>query len=513
MYQEKIIKGLIEIVGENWISNDPAILVCYSRDQSLEISGSPDIVVLPKDTEEVSRVLRFANNNKVPVVPWSTGVNSAGGCIPQCGGIILDLKRMDKILEIDEINMVARIQPGVCFGRIQIEALKKGLRVINPTAPASASCLVNFLDKGIGLASNRWGVGTDHIINMKLVLNDGEIINTSSRMWSEQCKILAPVLGIDIEGIFHASMGIFGICTEMTIKLYPVPKLDGILILSYKKDNYELTVEFMREVVKEPSVIELFMWQDIYLATGVGSSNEEALKVLELFRSISPQTEFGDALIICFGGNNEREFEFNKKRLINICNKFIEKYGENNIMLSDEKMIQFFNKILNMPLALRIIIESVRIQRIRGSFFINWFNTKLDHCGKIVKEFKRITTKNLRSLVPEHRISIKKFPDDLVTVYIQPLEFARSVMLECDFFPDQADPENIKKSLTNAKEVIEMTLKNGGFYDRPYGGINSGFGATQTPRLGTYYELLKELKQLLDPNNILNPGRLALPIN
>ncbi len=513
MDKEKIILFLEEIVGERWVTDDPSVLICYARDQSLEISKAPEFVVLPESTEEISQILKFSQENKISVVPWSAGVNSGGGCIPQRGGIILDLKRMDKILDIDIENMTATIQPGVNFGRIQVEALKHGLRVINPTAPASASCLANFLDKGIGMASNKYGVGTDHIVNMKLVLPNGEILNTSSEMSNGNAKILAPPLGIDISGIFHASMGVFGICTEMIIKLYTVPKIDGLILLAYKKDKYDYTEEIMRELVKEESVIELFMWQDVYLVTGIAPTNQAADRMLDVIGMLNHKGEIGDILFIGYGGNDEEEFAFHKKRLTKICEGFVQKYGEEEIMLNDEQFTKFFENVIKMPLSFRIIRESPKIERIRGSFFINWFNTDLTKCGEIVREYKRLTTLNMSALIPKDKHELTYFPDDLVTIYVQPLEYGRTAMLECDFFPDQADPESMKRSIKNAFDVIKMTLDHDGQYDRPYGGVESGFGGLQTPRLGTYYILLKELKNLIDPNNIMNPGRLALPVD
>lgn len=509
----KVISKLKEIGGEQFVSDDPAILICYSRDQSLEISKSPEYIVLPENTEQISQILSFAQKNGVAVVPWSTGVNSAGGCIPQRGGIILDLKRMDKILDIDEENMTATIQPGVTFGRLQVELLKRNLRVINPTAPASASCLANFLDKGIGMASNRYGVGTDHIVNMQMVLPDGTLINTGSRLWSNNSKIVAPSFGVDLSGIFHASMGIFGICTEMTVKTYPIPKFDGMLIISFTKDDYDITEELFRALVREKCVIELFLFQDTYLATGVAPTNAGARRILAAFESMDNSKQFGNFVFVCFGGQTKEELEFQRQILSGIAETVQKKHGEDEIQLSDEKFTEFFKNMSRMPLAFRIIRESPRIERIRGTFFINWFNTSLENVGKMVSKYKRLTTQNMKGLVPKDREDLKYFPDDLVTIYVQPLEYGRTAMLECDFFPDQADPESIKRSLKNAVDVMTMTLNQGGQYDRPYGGVNSGFGWLQTPRLGTYYVLLKSLKKLLDPNNIMNPGRLALPVD
>ncbi len=136
VYRE-LLEQLKKIVGDEWACDDPAVLIGYSRDQSLEIARNPNIVVLPETTEQVSRIVKLANRYRVAVTPWSTGANTAGGCIPQRGGILLDMRRMDKILDIDEENMSVRIQPGVTFGKVYVEAEKLGLRNICPSAPAS----------------------------------------------------------------------------------------------------------------------------------------------------------------------------------------------------------------------------------------------------------------------------------------------------------------------------------------------------------------------------------------
>jgi FAD/FMN-containing dehydrogenase len=512
MNGQDIVNSLKKIVGDQYVSDEPEILICYSRDQSLETSKSPEYVALPENTEQVSEILSLAQKNGIAVVPWSTGVNSAGGCIPQRGGIILDMKRMDRILDIDEENMTATVQPAVNFGRIQIETLKKGLRVINPTAPASASCLANFLDKGIGMTSNKYGVGSDHIVNMKVVLPDGSVINTGSRMWSEDNKIYSPPLGVDLAGIFHASMGIFGICAEMTIKLYPIPNHDGIMLIGYEKDDWEITEDILREFAKEKYVIELFVWQFAYLATGVAPNNFGANQLMEVFTKLGVPANFGNILVLFYSGFTEDELLFHQDLLTKMAEKFQMKYGVDKLKLLEDALVTFVKNQINIPMAFRIVRESPKIERIRGTFFINWFNTTLDKVGDVVSEYQRLTSLNMQGLVKGARKDLTYFPDDLTTIYVQPLEYGRTAMLECDFFPDQADPESMKRSLKNAVDVIKMTLDHEGQYDRPYGGVDSGFGALQTPRLGTYYLLLQDLKKLLDPNNIMNPGRLALPV-
>ena len=183
--------------------------------------------MLPDSTEQVSDVLALANRHGVPVTPWSTGGNTGGGCIPQRGGIICDMRRMDRVFEIDEENMSVRIQPGATFGKVYVEAEKRGLRNVCPSAPASVSMLANYLDKGVFQLSNKYGVGTDSILGMVMVLPDGGIIRTGCLFQDDYGSICVEGPGPDISGMFHASMGIFGICTEMVAQLYPLPAVRG----------------------------------------------------------------------------------------------------------------------------------------------------------------------------------------------------------------------------------------------------------------------------------------------
>ena len=491
---EEALAGLKAIVGEEWVSNDPAILIGYSRDQSLEIAHKPNLVVLPESTEQVSEVIRLANRYGMAVTPWSTGGNTGGGCIPQRGGILLDLRRMDRILELDPLNMTVRIQPNVTFGKCYVEAEKHGLRNANPSAPASVSMLANYLDKGVFQVSNRYGVGTDSILGMTVVLADGSVVRTGCDAYPGVGHVCAEGPGPDLGGIFHASMGIFGVVTEMVCQLYPIPRCEDVQSCEFEEEDMEGPAAYLRELAREDCAIETILFGDGYLALGV-SENQDAAEVL---RPSLPRHN----CIAFIGGEDQEEVDIRRRQLLRIA-------ARTGATPSAEALHEMLKDLLPWRRVFKIIQVTPRIERFSGMFELFWFNIEMDKAGEVHRRFTQLARRNFKDT--DESKSELPFPPEEVTFYLQPLEFGRTGMLELDAFPNQAEPEGVKRGLKMAAEAIPLILDCGGLFDRPYGGVNSGFGWAQTPRLGTYYELLKQFKATLDPRNIMNPGRLALP--
>jgi glycolate oxidase len=132
-------ENLLEIVGRENFSDTPEVLKSYSKDFSLVPSGMPNYVVKPKEASEVQKVIQFANEHLIPVVPISSGVHFQRATIPKQGGVVLDLTRMNRILEIDEFNRRVRIEAGVTWGQLTEELEKRGLRMIMGDARAFSS--------------------------------------------------------------------------------------------------------------------------------------------------------------------------------------------------------------------------------------------------------------------------------------------------------------------------------------------------------------------------------------
>jgi len=227
-----IYQALADVVGTDSISDDPAICQAYSKDASLtslhrkhkrDSSAVPGLVALPENTREVQGVLRICNRHKIPVVTINTGANMCGLCVPELkNSLVLDLKRLDKILDIDEKNMTAVVQPHVNFPRLQAETMKKGLwNGGTPLAPGIVGVLSNMMFNGIWQSALAYGQAMRSLINMKIVLPNGDIIHTGSRTLPGAGDFWWSGPGPCLKGIFEFThYGALGVVTEATIKLH-----------------------------------------------------------------------------------------------------------------------------------------------------------------------------------------------------------------------------------------------------------------------------------------------------
>jgi FAD/FMN-containing dehydrogenase len=495
---EQVMGLLKEVVGEEWISNDPAILIGYSKDNSFETAKKPHVVVLPENTEQVQQIVRVAGRFGMAVTPASTAINCAGGCIPQRGGILLDLRRMDRILEIDAENMTITIEPAVRFGVAQNLLRQQGLYAINPSGPHTAGVATNHMDKGIGMPANKFGVGPDHIVSMTFVMPDGEIVKTGSGALPGAEKVCVEGPGPDMSGLFHSSMGIFGVMTEMTTQVYEWPNVEVLKVATFETEDLNPVMEFFYDVTREDFVNECSHLQDAYFSWFATQDSEVAASIVDYI----PRN---DAIVI-LGGENEEEARLKEEQFLRLVER-------NGYELMEDSIVDMLSEMIgDICYETKVLQSTMRVTRFFGSFQVVWFNTNLDRVADLHKKYQRLADKHFRD--NDWRNWDKPFPPTEVTVYSQPLEFGRSVMLELDFFISFDDSESVKRGLAFGYDAINMVLDDGGLFDRPYGGHGSfSFGTLQTPRLGTYAELLAELKRDIDPRNIMAPGRLSLPVN
>jgi glycolate oxidase len=215
---KKILPG--EIVLE------PQILTKYAGDKWFA-THQPDAVALPRSTHSVSKILRFANENKIPVTPRGAGHGYVGGCVPVRGGIVLSLERMNRILEINAKDFVAVVQPAVITADLQTAVEKRGL--CYPPDPASRAD--NFI--GGNIATNaggprclKYGVTRDYVLGLEVVLADGTIIRPGGRTHKNKT-------GFDFTRLFTGSEGLLGVITEATLKLIPLPPFRATMAIGF----------------------------------------------------------------------------------------------------------------------------------------------------------------------------------------------------------------------------------------------------------------------------------------
>ena len=233
-----ILKSLIDIVGEKGVSNAPEELWFYSRDPGVLAPHKPDYVVAPKTTAEVQKIVQLAGRENIPVVPMGNGMSLAGLVIPLKGGIVLDMKRMNKILEVNHMARYVVVEGGTSQGALKAYLLKNHptLRHSIPDAPATTTIAANVSLHGQGRLTNQYGFNSDMVTGLEVVLPTGEICRIGSPSIGPYWISKGPTLP-DLSGLFLGWLGCTGIITKVGMKLYPNKKIrDAELFVTDRVD-------------------------------------------------------------------------------------------------------------------------------------------------------------------------------------------------------------------------------------------------------------------------------------
>jgi glycolate oxidase len=217
MIKESLISEFQKIVGKDNVLTSPEALKAYSYDGTSNWVREPDVVVFPTSTKEISDIMKIANAEKIPVTPRGGGTNVSGGSVPWLGGIVLCTTKMNKILKVDKENLTATVEPGVVLQDLTLRLAKDGL--FFPPDPQSflgATLGGIIAENAGGPACVKYGVTKQYILGIEVVLPTGEIVNLGGRT-------LKNVVGYDLLHIFISSEGTLGVITKAELKLNPIP--------------------------------------------------------------------------------------------------------------------------------------------------------------------------------------------------------------------------------------------------------------------------------------------------
>jgi len=252
MISEQDFLTLLQILGAENISTRTADLEAHAIDESWFDPHPADVIVWPSSTEQVSAVVRYANERAIPVVPWSGGSSLEGNPVPIYGGILMAMYRMKAILELREQDLQVVVQPGIVYDDLNNQLGKKGL--FFPPAPGSSDVATiggMVSNNSSGMRAVKYGVTRNYVLKLKVVLADGSIITIGSNAKKTSS-------GYDLIGLFVGSEGTLGIVTEITLRLIGLPEKIAAVVASF--ESLRNATEVVYDSISgglDPSAIEI----------------------------------------------------------------------------------------------------------------------------------------------------------------------------------------------------------------------------------------------------------------
>lgn len=253
-----IRKKLVEILGKDKVLTEELDLMYYSYDSSFHTKlkpSNPTAVVLPTSTEEVQKVVKFAYDNSINIIPRGAGTGETGGCIATEGGIVFDLCNFDEIVDIDTKNMQVVVRPGIIHAELNRQLAKHNL-FFPPDPGSSQMCTVGGMvaNNASGLRAVKYGCTEQYILGLEVVMPNGEIITTGG----VKSKAIKNVSGLNLTKLFVGSEGILGIITKIRLRCWPKPRARGIAMAVFDKlDDAPETVLEVYQAGILPSGIEI----------------------------------------------------------------------------------------------------------------------------------------------------------------------------------------------------------------------------------------------------------------
>jgi FAD/FMN-containing dehydrogenase len=477
------------IVGRDNVLDDAAVLEEHSGDLSFAPHVRPWCVAKPETTAQVQELVKWANATSTPLVPVSSGApHFRGDTVPSAGGaVIVDLSGMKKIRHIDAINWVAMVEPGVTYGQLQTELQKAGLTAYLPLAPrASKSVVGAMLEREPITTPNYHWDALDPLLCAEIVLGTGDMIRTGEaagpdtveEQWEIGKAQMAPSGPgqYDQNRLISGAQGTIGVVTWATLKCRPLaeqtraflvasPALEPLLELSYQLNAARLgyhsfivnSLNLACLVAQDPAEIArlaaaLPRWLLMFSIEGAGPLASDKVEYQE--------ADFKD-LVVANGLEAAEALE--------------------GIKAAD----------------LRVALQAPSQEpywklRAKGGVQELFFLTTLDQTPRFVE-----TIDNLAAA--------KAFPAGDVGVYLQMTAQGTSCHCEFDFYFDPAKAAAVAKAGEIAARAAEDVLRAGAFFSRPYGDwATMAYGQAATTTI-----LHRKVKNIFDPGNVLNPGKLC----
>lgn len=477
---------LVKIVGKSNVSDAAKDLVGYSRDLSLYPPGLPEVIVRPDTSEQISQVIRWANGKSVPIVPVSSRTHFRGCTIPKQGGVILDMARMNRVLEIDKYNRKVRIEAGVTWKQLTEELDKEDMRVIMPLLPhPSRSVLTDWLEREVP-TNTVYDYG-EPMQGLEVVWPNGDLFRAGSASVNgypdSKAKGTNPSgPGLDFYRFLQGAQGTMGVVTWTNLKIESKPKIDKVLFGAI--DDVTRAQSFLYRILPRRIGQEVLLLNNVDFATILADKWPDDFQHL---RATLPAW----TLIIVISGLVRRPEEKIAYEM--------EFLGE--VMRNEFKDIALTDNLPGLPGIGKKVLSLLRAPWQKEIYWKNQWKGGEQSLFFIAKP----SDTPLYVSVVEEMAAAHGYPLENLGMYIQPIEHNRACHMEFNFFydPESAAEKALIKSLNRA--AAKELLNAGAFFTRPYGDL----AAINYERAAGYTAALKRVKKIFDPNNIMNPGNLC----
>lgn len=460
----EILEELRAIAGNDAVLTDPPSLESCGRDETEDLFFSPEVVIRPSTTDQVGRILRLASREKIPVTPRGGGTGLSGGALPVHGGIVLSMERFNRILEIDETNLQAVVEPGVITEIFQRTVEEKGLYYPpDPASRGSSQLGGNLAECAGGPHAVKYGVTRDYVLGLEAVLPTGELLRTGAR-------VLKNATGYPLTQLLIGSEGTLAVITRIILRLIPLPRYRKVLLAAFptlEQATRSVASLFRRGVT--PATCEFL--------------ERAAVEVAEQrLGKKFPNGQAAAQLIIEVDGNYEPALT----EEIQVIAGAVEEVGATDILLAEE------------PAKIREVWDLRR---------------GIGEAVKGISTYREEDTVVPRSKLPELVGGVKEI---CARHGIRSICYghAGDGNVHVNLLKGEMDQDRWALSADLAvREIFRLTVALGGTISGEH-----GIGYTQKAylpiALGTEsLRLMRAMKSLFDPAGILNPGKILPPLS
>ncbi len=453
----KVINRLEEIIGKERVLTSIEHRLVYSYDATPTFSTLPDAIIIPKTAEEISQILKLANEEGFAVIPRGSGTGLSGGVVPAPNSIVLLMNGWRKILEIDKENLTILVEPGVITAQIHQEVERLGL--FYPPDPGSMTISTiggNVAENAGGLRGLKYGVTKNYVLGLEVVLPTGEIINVGG-------KNVKDVAGYNLKDVLIGSEGTLGVFTKILLKLIPKPQASKTMLAFF--NSIKEAGKAVSDVIANhitPATLEFL--------------DNVTIKCVEDYAHLGLPTNIGALLLIEVDGH-PAQIEEEAEKIEKICKI-------NNVI--DFKVAGSEQEALKLKTARRSAFAA--LARVKPTTILEDATVPRSFVPEMVEKIQEIAFK--------YQIMIGNFGH------------AGDGNLHPTALIDERDKDEMKRVEKTFEEIFDFALKLGGTITGEH-----GVGLAKRKFLEKQFnesaiEFMRKIKKVLDPNSVLNPGKI-----